>query len=100
MVHASITTPRSATLIFSWSALTDHYVPGEKLAQVSVITSGSESTTSLQPQYALYICLCVSFILPLLHVLTAASQIQLASIMIFVCLTFNLLRSRSDVLAG
>ncbi|KAF8131761.1 hypothetical protein K438DRAFT_1885318 [Mycena galopus ATCC 62051] len=56
MVHVSITTPRSATLIFSWFALTAHYVPGEKLA-----------------------------------------QIQPASIMIFVCLTFNLLRSRSDV---
>ncbi|KAF8144551.1 hypothetical protein K438DRAFT_1873787, partial [Mycena galopus ATCC 62051] len=81
MVHVSITTPRSATFIatfiFSWSALTNLCSWGE-------IGSGECDHVRISP-------------LPFLHVLTAASQIQPAPVLIFMCLTFNLLRSRSDV---
>ncbi|KAF8171591.1 hypothetical protein K438DRAFT_1852485 [Mycena galopus ATCC 62051] len=79
MAHVSITTPRSATFIFSLSALTNHSVLGEKLAQVSVITSG----LNLLPLSSTTVCIVY------LHIQPAS--------MIFMCLTFNLLRSRNDV---
>ncbi|KAF8215025.1 hypothetical protein K438DRAFT_1800634 [Mycena galopus ATCC 62051] len=89
MVHVSITTPRSATFIFSWSALTT----------ILVITSGM----NLLPLSSTTVCIVYLHVrlfpspLPFSYVLSAASQIQPASIVIFTCLTFNLWRSRSDV---